>query len=350
MVQTKNRTRTFVRSAVLVVAAVFIAPSLFAGGRQAKPAANKNEVVVWTYDSFISEWGPGPEAAKLFEEKTGYSVKWVNHGDAGEVLARLLLEGKKAEADIILGIDQNMMDKALGSGLLEAYKPAGADSILSELKLDDSWRLIPFDYSYFAFCYDSQKIKSPPKTLEDLTRPEYAKSVILMDPRTSSPGLGLFCWVREVYGAKWQDYWRRLSPSILTVSGGWSEGYGLFTAGEAPLVLSYTTSPGYHLEYEQTERYQAAIFDEGHPLQVEFAALLGAGKNKSAAKAFLDFLLEPAFQNLVPLTNWMYPVTGVPLPASFRINPKSGKTLLPRPATDAELDEWSGILSTRRGS
>jgi thiamine transport system substrate-binding protein len=302
-------------------------------------------VVVWTYDSFNSEWGPGPEAGKAFEEATGLKVRWVSHGDAGEVLARLLLEGKNAEADLVLGLDQNMADRALGSGLLEAYKPAGAERIFPELVIDPSWRLIPLDYSYFAFVYDSEKLPRPPASLEELTGAEYGRKVILLDPRTSSPGLGFFVWVREIYGDAWKDYWRRLRPSILTVAEGWSSGYGLFTSGEAPLALSYTTSPGYHLEYEDTERYRAAIFAEGHPLQIEAAGLLAAAKNKEGAKKFLDFMVGEAFQGILPLTNWMYPVIDIPLPASFRINPKADKILKPAPAKDAELSEWAALMA-----
>ncbi|MDL2230098.1 thiamine ABC transporter substrate-binding protein, partial [Treponema sp. OttesenSCG-928-L16] len=240
-----------------------------------------------------------------------------------------------------LGLDQNMMGRIMESGLLEAYKPAGADRILPELVMDPGFSLIPFDYSYFAFVYDSLRVPDPPRNFEDLTKPEYSRKIILMDPRTSSPGLGLFVWIKEVYGKQWIAYWERLAPSVLTVAEGWSSGYGLFTAGEAPLVLSYTTSPGYHLEYEGTERYKAAIFSEGHPLQVELAGLLAASKNKEGARKFLDFMLSESFQEVIPLTNWMYPVIDIELPGSFRINPKSPKTLYPSPAENSELNEWA---------
>ena len=304
------------------------------------------ELVIWTYDSFNSEWGPGPDVSKAFEEKTGIKINWVSHGDAGELLSRLLLEGKNSGADIILGLDQNLAQRAYDSDLLEAYKPGGSENIFPEVVLDTSFRLTPFDYSYFAIVYDSEKIPNPPRSLEELTDPKYKQSLILLDPRTSSPGLGFFGWVKEIYGTGWQDYWRRLQPSILTIAEGWSSGYGLFTKGEAPMVLSYTTSPGYHLENEHTERYKAAIFSDGHPLQIEAAGLLKAAKNKTNAKIFLDYMLSPDFQNIIPLTNWMYPVTDVPLPPSFRINPKSDKPLKPGPVSEAELNDWAALMSS----
>ena len=308
-------------------------------------SALEKQLVILAYDSFNSEWGPGPDVSKAFEEKTGIKISWVSHGDAGEILSRLLLERENSGADIILGIDQNMAKRALDSGLLEAYRPAKAETISGELILDKDFRLIPMDYSYFAIVYDSEKLDYPPLSLEDLTNSKFARSLILIDPRTSSPGLGFFGWAKEVYGEGWQDYWRRLKPSILTIAGGWSSAYGLFTKGEAPMVLSYTTSPGYHLEYEETERYKAAIFSDGHSLQIEAAGLLRAAKNRENAKIFLDFMISPDFQKIIPLTNWMYPVIDIPLPDSFRINPKSDKPLRPGPVSEAELNTWAALMS-----
>jgi thiamine transport system substrate-binding protein len=318
--------------------------ALFTSCKKEKTQNETNNLVIWTYDSFNSEWGPGPDVSKAFEEKTGIKINWVSHGDAGTILSRLLLEGKTADADIILGIDQNMAGRLLESALLEPYRPKGAENIFPELILDPEFRLTPMDYSYFAIVYDSENLKNVPQSLEDLTNPNYAQSLILIDPRTSSPGLGFFTWVKEVYGDSWRDYWRRLKPSILTISEGWSTAYGLFTKGEAPLVLSYTTSPGYHLEYENTEQYKAAIFQDGHLLQIEAAGLLKAAKNSNNAKLVLDVLWSPDFQSIIPLTNWMYTVTNIPLPASFRVNPKSDKPLKGVTVTEADLNEWAALM------
>jgi len=343
----KKEKRKVIYAAFFTVMCVTIAAILLTDLVSCKKEKN-SELVIWTYDSFNSEWGPGPDVSKVFEDKTGIKVTWVNGGDAGQIVSRLIQEGGNSNADIILGFDQNLAGRVINSGLLEAYKPKGAEKIFNELVLDSSFRITPFDYSYFAIVYDSQTV-SPPKSLEDLTSNQYKQKLILIDPRTSSPGLGFFTWVKEIYGANWQDYWRRLQPSILTVADGWSAAYGLFTHGEAPLVLSYTTSPGYHLEYEQTERYKAAIFPEGHAMQIEAAGLLKAAKNKGNAKTFLDFMISPDFQNIIPLTNWMYTVIDIPLPDSFRVNPKSEKPLLPKPATEAELNEWAALMIKSAG-
>jgi len=329
----------------LLIAAALCALALFNFGacKKEKTPADNN-IVIWTYDSFNSEWGPGPDVSKAFEEKTGVKIDWVCLGDAGLTLSRLLMEGENSGADIILGVDQIMANRLLDSNLLEAYRPDGAQNIFSELVFDPSFRLTPMDYSYFAIVYDSQKLSRPPQSLEDLSNPAFRQNLILIDPRTSSPGLGFFAWVREAYGDGWKDYWRRIQPSILTVAEGWSTAYGLFTRGESAMVLSYTTSPGYHLEYEDSERYKAAIFSDGHALQIEAAGLLRSAKNKENAKLFLDFMLSPGFQDIIPLTNWMYPVIDIPLPPSFRVNPKSDRPLLPSAVSEQELNEWAALM------
>ncbi|MFA6508616.1 MAG: thiamine ABC transporter substrate-binding protein, partial [Treponemataceae bacterium] len=198
-----------------------------------------------------------------------------------------------------------------------------------------------------AIIYDSQKIQDPPKNLEDLTKKEYTRKLILMDPRTSTPGLGFLAWTKAVYGNEWKEYWKRLAPSILTVSAGWDTGYGLFTSGEAPMVLSYTTSPAYHLEYDKIERYRAAIFAQGHAVQIEAAGILKNTKHMKNARIFMDFMLSPEFQSIIPLTNWMYPVTEITLPASYRLAPKPGKIIPTQAPSDEDLTEWARIVAAK---
>jgi len=275
----------------------------------------------------------------LFEEATGIKVELIGAGDAGQVLARLIDEKKEPKADIIIGIDNHLLPKAISADVLDPYKPARASDIAAELVIDDDWRLTPFDWSTFAIIWDSEQLADPPLSLEDLTKSEYRKKLILMDPRTSTPGLGFLAWTKAVYGDDLAEYWKRLAPSVLTMAPGWDIGYGLFTRGEAPLVLSYSTSPAYHAEYETSGRYRALEFPEGHPVQIEGAGIVKHSKNRKAAEAFIDFMLSPEFQNAIPLTNWMYPViSATPLPASFSYAPKPAKTLIIDPESLMGID------------
>ncbi|MBU0928713.1 MAG: thiamine ABC transporter substrate-binding protein [Spirochaetes bacterium] len=292
-----------------------------------------SQLVVYAYDSFASEWGPAPIVIPAFEKATGIKVELVVPGDAGQVLARAIDEKDAPVADVIVGIDGNLLPKALAAGVLSPYAPKGRETVPASLVLDSQWRLTPYDWSSFCIMWDSEKLANPPASLEDLTKPEYARKLILMDPRTSTPGLGFVAWTASVYGSGLSEYWKRLEPSILTMSPGWDTGYGLFTSGEAPLVISYTTSAAYHAEYETAGRYKAIEFAEGHPVQVEGAGIVAKARHRKAAEAFIDFMLTSEFQSALPTTNWMYPaVDGVGLPASYAASPKPAKTLAYDPA------------------
>ncbi len=311
-------------------------------------SAEDKGLVVYTYDSFVSEWGAGPKIAPLFEKATGIKVKFVSKGDGGQLLSSLILEKDRAEADIALGLDNFLAPKALASGLFRAYAPSGYAALPAALKIDPSSRLIPYDYGNFAIVWDSEKLAKAPTSLEDLTKPEYAKKLILLDPRTSTPGLGFLAWTKAVYGPGWKDYWRRLRPSVLTLAPGWDQGYGLFTSGEAPLVLSYAADGAYHLEFEKTERYKALAFTDGFVKQTEVAGILAKAKHPGNAEKFMDFLISAECQRELPLTQWMYPVLpAVALPDSYRAAVRPTKTLEIDPAglTD-EAGEAAEILSS----
>jgi len=290
---------------------LFSAATVFAGGskEQGKPASAEEQILnIYCYDSFASEWGPGPALAEKFTGRTGIKVIFSAPGDAVTVLSKVILEKETPAGDLLIGPDNNLLSRALSEDVLEPYNAQALSSIPSELKFDETNHLLPFDWGYFAICYDSEVITNPPASLEDLTKPEYAKSLVLMDPRTSSPGMGFLLWTRAVYGNDFMDYWKRLAPSVLTVTESWSNGYGLFTSGEAPLVLSYSTSPVYHKMWEDTERYKAIEFAEGNYLQVEGVGIIKGAAHPEEAQKFIDYMLSPEGQTIIATNNTMMPV------------------------------------------
>ena len=301
--------------------------------------SREQEVVIYAYDSFCSEWGPGPVIVKAFEEKTGYKVTMISAGDAAQVLSKATFEKANPKSDVLIGIDNNLLDKAKSQNILESYKPQNADTLIdSNLILDSEWFLSPFDWSSFAMIFDSYANVPAPTCLSDLTKDIYKKKIILMDPRTSTPGLGFVAWTLAEYGLDGiEDFWKALKPNILTMAPGWDTGYGLFTSGEAPLVISYTTSPAYHIFSGEEYRYVALEFPEGHPLQIEGAGLVKDAKNPEGGKAFLDFLISQEAQNLIPETQWMYPINNtVELPECYDVSPIPEKTLT---VNQADLDK-----------
>ena len=181
-----------------------------------------------------------------------------------------------------------------------------------------------------------------------------SQKIVIEDPRTSTPGLGLLLWVKSVYGDKAGEAWGKLKDRVLTVTPGWSEAYGLFTKGEAPMVLSYTTSPAYHVIAEKSERYKAAAFSEGHYVQIEVAGLTRTSDDKDLARQFLNFMTGPDFQSIIPETNWMMPAakTRDPLPAAFDALVKPEKTFLMSSDEVAAnrkawIDEWLAVMSAK---
>lgn len=278
--------------------------------------AAKPVLTVYTYDSFSADWGPGPAVKKAFEAQCDCELKYVALEDGVSLLNRVRMEGKNSKADVVLGLDNNLVQAAEKTGL---FAESSVDT--RSLKLPDGWNnqtFIPFDYGYFAFVYDKNKLKNPPKSLKELVESPEKWRVIYEDPRTSTPGLGLLLWMQKVYGDNAADAWQKLAQKTVTVTKGWSEAYGLFLKGESDLVLSYTTSPAYHIIEEKKENYAAAEFSEGHYLQVEVAAQLASSKQPKLAQQFMQFMVSPAFQQTIPTGNWMYPVIKSDLPAGYQ--------------------------------
>ncbi|MDG3577543.1 thiamine ABC transporter substrate binding subunit [Rhizobium sp. YJ-22] len=332
----------------LVSAAALSAAALL--GLHGPASAADKTLTVYTYESFISEWGPGPKVKAAFEKTCGCTVNFVGVADGVALLSRLKLEGAGSKADVVLGLDTNLIDEAKQTGLFDASEvDTSAAKVPGDFK-DDVF--VPYDYGHFAVVYDTQAMKTPPASLKDLVEGDPAQKIVIEDPRTSTPGLGLLLWVRSVYGDKAGEAWGKLKNRVLTVTPGWSEAYGLFTKGEAPMVLSYTTSPAYHMVAENSDRYQAAAFSEGHYIQIEVSGLLKNAPEKQLARDFLAFTLTPGFQDTIPTNNWMMPVakTSEPLPDAFGklVNPE--KTFLMSPEEVAKnrkawIDEWLAAMS-----
>ena len=310
-------------------------------------AAKTPTLTVYTYDSFVSKWGPGPEAKKAFEKTCGCDLKFVTAGDGAALLSRLRLEGKRTRADVVLGLDTSLTADARATGLFARHGP------LPKLDLPVKWTdptFVPFDWGWFAFVYDKTKVKDVPHSFTQLAKSNL--KIVIEDPRSSTPGLGLLLWVKKAYGDKAPEIWKGLADNIVTVTPGWDQAYNMFLKGEADMVLSYTTSPAYHLIEEHDDTKGAAIFDRGNYMEVEVAAKVKDTKHPKLADEFLKFLTSQTFQKIIPETNWMYPVVKLDggLPKGFETLPKPKISLLypsaevPKVRKEA-LEEWRAALS-----
>ncbi|WP_412174765.1 thiamine ABC transporter substrate binding subunit [Albidovulum marisflavi] len=326
----------------LMIAGLLATTTPFSAVAQDKPV-----LTIYTYDSFVSEWGPGPAVKAAFEADCGCDLQFVGSGDGAALLARLLIEGADSPADIVLGLDTNLTAEAAASGLFAPHGQAPA------LDLPVGWSdplFLPYDWGYFAFVYDKTKVDTVPSDFEALAASDL--KIVIQDPRSSTPGLGLLLWVKQAYGEKAGGIWSELADNIVTVTPGWSEAYGLFLNGEADAVLSYTTSPAYHLIAEGDDTKAAMPFDEGHYMQIEVAGKLAASDQPDLTDRFLAFMTTDAFQSVIPETNWMYPAKTpeAGLPEGFGTLVVPGKSLLypadeARSIRDEALAEWQAALS-----
>jgi thiamine transport system substrate-binding protein len=325
---------------------IFAAGALFA----TMAGAQTPVLTVYTYDSFISEWGPGPLVEAAFEATCGCDLQFVGAGDGAALLGRLRLEGKRTHADVVLGLDTNLTAAAAETGL---FAPHGVADVA--LSLPVSWEdelFLPYDWGYFAFVYDKTKLPHPPASFAELAAAPKELKIVIQDPRSSTPGLGLLLWVKAAYGDGAQAMWQGLAPHILTVTKGWSEAYGMFLEGEADMVLSYTTSPAYHIIAEGDDTKAAAPFAEGHYMQIEVAGRIASSDQPELAQEFLRFMLSETFQSIIPTTNWMYPavIPDAGLPEGFSA-PLPPEQSLIYPAAEAAamrdkaLEEWRAALS-----
>lgn len=326
-------------------------PTILAAGLLAANSAIAQDqpvLTVYTYESFNTEWGPGPQIEENFEAECGCDLQFVGVGDGAALVSRLRLEGERTEADIVLGIDTNLTAAAAETGL---FAPHGID--VPDLDLPIEWTdpiFLPFDWSYFAFVYDKTKVTDVPSSFRELADSDL--KIVIQDPRSSTPGLGLVLWIKAAYGDEAPAIWEALSDNILTVTKSWSESYGMFLEGEADMVTSWTTSPAYHLIAEEDDTKDAAIFEEGHYIQIEVAGKVAGTDQPELADRFMAFMLSDGFQGVLPTAQWMFPAKTPSggLPQEYATLSQPDETLL----FDAEeaaamreqaLDEWLNALS-----
>jgi thiamine transport system substrate-binding protein len=266
----------------------------------------KEQLNILTYDSFTSEWGPGPNIQKSFEEICNCEINWSTSDSSGALLSRVKLTNNEEGFDIILGIDDSLMFEAKDTKLFSNHSLS--KNSLNSLNIDWGDKIfVPFDYGYFSFIYNSSNLKNPPKSFDELAARDDIR-IIIMDPRTSTPGLGLAKWIYQLKGDDSKSFWTSLQDQIVITSKSWSDAYGLFLEGEGDIVIGYSTSHVYHPWIVNEYDYKSLLLEEGHPMQIKTLGILNNAPNKKLAEKFLRFALSKEFQKHIPAGDWMYPV------------------------------------------
>lgn len=292
-------------------------------------SAHAADLKILTYDGIASEWGIGPKWEEKFEKQCGCDIEFEGvNGGSSAIITRLMFD--KGSHDVILGLDNSMMIDALRLNLVQQHKIKYPEL---ELGWTDKY-FVPFDYGFLAFV--GRKDADLPKTFDELVSNQDIK-VVMEDPKTS----GFAHWFYGVFGDHSVTKWDELNKHIITLTPSWSEAYKLFLEGEADIAMSYSTSPAYHIAYEDNDDYTALIFPEGHLLVVELGAITKESKNPELAREFLEFMLTPEAQEDIALTNIMYPVVAhAKLPDAFKGLKLPKKHIYPIMSNEEMSDIW----------
>ncbi len=309
-----------------------------------------------THDSFSATKSLFDE----FRKNTSIDVEFISGGDTGETLTKAILTKSNPIADVLFGVDNSFMGRALAADIFEPYDSPLLKEIPAELKPDASNRLLPVDTGVVCLVYDREYFSSKgllvPQDLQDLIRPEYKGLVVVENPATSSPGLSFLLATIARFGetgaGSWIAYWENMRKNGVLVVDGWSEAYyGEFSAagkGKKPIVVSYATGPAADIFFAEEPkpiepRVGTLAAEDGSFRQIEFVGILKGAKEPKAARTFVDFLLSVKFQEDIPLQMFVYPANakaGIPdLFKKFAPVPVRAGLIDPS-RIDAKREEW----------
>lgn len=300
---------------IAVIIAVSLAAIIVIGGAVYLLESRKEDegsLVIYTYSSFMSEWGIGPKVIPIFEEKYGINVTVISAGDVGNVIQKLEAEKNDPKADLVIGIDNSMLHHALRLDLLDPYEPANISRVDPSLIFDPEYHLIPYDYGYIAIICNSGMMEernlSYPESLMDLADDEYRDQILLMDPASTSTGSSFMIWSASVAGENYADFCRDLSDNARAVYGTWDSMYFTgYQGGEAPIAISYGLETAYEILYSGTNNSVTVVPNDHGYRQIEGAGIIKGADNRDSAEDFLEFMLSDEFQSNVEL-NVMLPV------------------------------------------
>ncbi|MER7520218.1 thiamine ABC transporter substrate-binding protein [Streptomyces sp. NPDC126499] len=325
-------------AAAALVAALGVTTLAACGTEDARDAAGKSggpapkTVTLVSHDSFNAS----KEVLAEFTRQTGFTVKVLKSGDAGEAVNKEILTKGAPQGDVFFGVDNTLLSRALDNGIFVPYEAKGLDRIPAALQLDkEQHRVTPVDSGDICVNYDKQyfadKKLAPPQTFDDLAKPAYKDLLVVENPERSSPGLGFLLATAAKYGdggasqgeasgEGWQGYWKKLKANGVKTVDSWELAYnqefsgsagGKKAKGDRPLVVSYASSPPVEVLYSEPQPKVAptGVSTGTCFRQTEFAGLLNGAKNPEGGKALIDFLISKKFQDDMPLQMFVNPVT-----------------------------------------
>lgn len=338
----------------LLILAMLASVLAACGSADSPPASGARDGVtvrLVTHDSFSASQSVLDE----FRERTGIAIEVVPSGDAGELVNKSALTAGDPLGDVLFGVDNTFLSRALDADLFIPYESPELSAIPDDLELDPRHRVTPVDFGEVCVNYDreaySDPAQQPPSRLEDLTEPAYRDQLVVENPATSSPGLAFLLATVERFGPEgWEDYWTGLKENGVQIVAGWEEAYnGAFSGGAGtgtrPLVVSYASSPPAEVQFSEApiDEPTTAVMEDGCFRQVEFAGILRGTERAEQAQAVIDFLLSEEFQADLPLNMFVFPAREkTPLPEVFeRFAARPAESLSMEPERiEAGREDW----------
>jgi thiamine transport system substrate-binding protein len=339
--------------AALAAAAAIVAP-LACGG----DGGDDDTLTFVVYDSYPDDDPSQPNPLQLaldeFTEESGIEIELLKSQDAGTMVSKAVLTAGNPEGDVMWGVDNTLLSRLVEGDVFEPYLADGVDRFPADLtELVPNGEATPVDYGDVCVNYDIAALEAlgvePPRTLDDLTRPEYADLLVVENAATSSPGLAfLMATVAEFGEQGWEGYWQRLRDNGVLVVDGWNEAYySAFTraGGDRPLVVSYGSSPPFEVLFatEPLTEAPTGVVEATCFRQVEFAGVLAGTDSPDEARRLVDFLVSERFQREVALNLFVFPanpdVELEPEFAQFATIPDDPLTIDPA-EIDANRADW----------
>src|SRR5260221_12634413 len=91
---------------------------------------------------------------KSFEQTNNDKLLFLKRGDVGAMLNKAILAKAAPLADVMYGVDNTYLSRALDGGIYDTYASPELKNIPDQFKLDASNRALPVDYGDVCINYE----------------------------------------------------------------------------------------------------------------------------------------------------------------------------------------------------
>ncbi len=248
--------------------------------------------------------GPGGLAdalAEAFQAETGITVN-VFQGTTGQVMARLEAEETNPQADVVVSASWGSARDMHARGLLMDYLSPNAEDVPDFLKHS---HYVAQGISALAMVWNMQSDAPRPAEWADLTDEAYRDLITMPDPAQSGSAFDLIAGLEAAMGDEVWDLLAALAANDMIVPGPNAAALNPVLQGAKAVVFGAVD----YISYAQAaggETIEVIVPESGTVIAPRPMMILQSTANPDAARAFVDFVLSDAGQELVAAT-WMMP-------------------------------------------